>query len=215
MSKNLPNSPITPEIAGKKDSQGYWTIGTKHEVIWTLLATGNIRETSRKTKVPIETIRLWKEAEWWPAMVEEIKKARREELNSKLGKVVEMALDKVADRLENGDYVLNNKTGEIVRKPVNLKDASRVMNEVLVNQMKMDKANTETVVSNQSVGDMLKTLAVEFAKFNRKQENKQAIDIEFKEVNSAIHDQRTSGLQERSGEVHQSPGGSQEASGAE
>ena len=59
------------------------------------------------------------------------------------------------------------------------------MNEVLVNQMKMDKANTETVVTNQSVGDMLKTLAVEFAKFNRKQENKQAIDIEFKEVNSA------------------------------
>jgi hypothetical protein len=69
-----------------------------------------------------------------------------------------------------------------------MRDASNVLKDVLDKQIKLETLQIQEKVVVQSVPDLLKTLAAEFAKFNRKQN---ATDIPFVEVvDNAIHDQR-------------------------
>lgn len=196
--KKVVETNILAPSVGVKDENGDWSSQTKYEVVSLWLSTGNLRQACRLVQVPYETVVDWRKKDWWPTLVDEVKSTRRAELNSRLGAVVEGALAKVQDRLENGDFILNNKTGEIVRRPVNMKETARMLNDILNTQIKLEKADQEAVQSPQSMPDLLKTLASEFAKFNRRQENKNVIDVEFKEVKDAVHDKREAGLQEGS-----------------
>ena len=191
---------------GKKDATGQWTWETKVDVITSISILGNIREVAKQTKVPFETILQWRKQPWYEQLAAEIKQTRREETGSKLDRIVQRAIEKVEDRLENGDFVLNNKTGQIVRKPVGLKDASTVLKDVLDKQIKLETLQIEEKTIQQSVPDILKTLAAEFAKFNKNQAKQHAQTIDYTEVigvSDAIHDERETRLQEGGCEIHQ------------
>lgn len=176
---------------GKKDASGEWTWETKVDVLTAISTVGNLREVSRLTKVPLNTIMVWRKQPWYDQLNAEIKQSEREETGSKLQRIVRKAIEKVEDRLENGDWVLNNKTGQVVRKPVGMRDASNVLKDVLDKQIKLETLQIQEKVVVQSVPDLLKTLAAEFAKFNRKQNNKDAIDIPFVELaDNAVYEER-------------------------
>ena len=89
-----------------------------------------------------------------------------------------------SNRLENGEIVLNNKTGELIRKPVAMKDAAKVATDFMTRQQVLRKDETEKPqVSQQSVTDQLAALAMEFAKWQKVSSAKtEAIDIESKEI---------------------------------
>ena len=169
------------EIVCKKDAEGNWTWESKVEVASLLIIHGNVRAVSRMTSVPHDTILSWRRSDWWDNLTAEIKRDMDIELQGKLSTVVEKALHKVQDRLENGDYILNNKTGEIMRKEVSMKDAAKVLTDVLNTKVKLEKQTEVQPVSKQSVPDLLKTLATEFAKFNKQQQKQTAETIEFVE----------------------------------
>lgn len=178
-------------LKGRRDAEGNWTYDTKLTACELILNTQNHRLTAELTEVPLETIRDWKKQEWWPQLVEEVQKMRRAELNTRLSKIVDSALTKIEDRLEHGDFVLNNKTGEIIRKPVSLKDANAVAKDILGQQISMNRVESEVKVETDAK-ELLKNLANEFAKLNRKLKANNASDIAFieKETIDAIPNQR-------------------------
>ena len=174
----------------QKDENGNWTWDSKVAFVQRMLIHGNIRKASEELSIPITTINSWKTSEWFPQLVSEVKLQQKLETSNKLNQVVERGLDIVMDRMVNGDYVLNNKTGEVIRKPVQLRDASRVATDILGKKLILEKTQTEEHVQVDTVNDTLKKLASEYAKFNKNISKQNAQTIEFVEVTDAIHEKR-------------------------
>jgi transposase-like protein len=103
-----------------------WSDAQKTEAVKTYLLLGNLAMTSRMLGIPEVTLRLWKTTQWWQDVYHELKSQEKLELNRRLKKIVEASLAVVEDRLVHGDYQFDQKTGEVIRKPVNMKDAHKV-----------------------------------------------------------------------------------------
>ena len=174
------------------------------EVVTKWLALGNMRLVSELTGVSYQLCRMWKQMDWWKELEAEIKASRNIQVDNKLSKIVDKSLDTIADRLDNGDVVFNQKTGTVVRKEVSLKDATKVATDLLTRQAVLQKQDTDTVTQSntQTIQDQLKNLALEFAKFNKKNTGP-VEDITFVENTDALYDEREEGLQEGSSEVYE------------
>lgn len=171
---------LNPAEVGKKHD-GRWTWETKVYAVEVFLETKNLREVVRRVGCSMETLRIWQNSDWWDKTANEINAAKKAGVTTKLGFIIDKAMDKVIDRLENGEEVLNNKTGQLVRKPVSMKDANAVLKDAIDRQIKIEKEFTEATIQ-QSVPEILKNIALEFAKFNSKNKQNNATNIEFKEV---------------------------------
>lgn len=192
-----------------------WPVEKKIEAVTTALALGNLRQVAAVTGVSYGMIKQWKLQPWWKDLEAEIIASRRVTQANKLSKIVDKSLDVIDDRLENGDFIWNNKAGEVIRKPVNLKDATSAANALMQRAAIIEKLTRDEVVADTAVSihDQLKNLAEQFALMNSRGKAN-AVDIPFKET-YALHDQRTSGLQEGSGEIYVEAGSSQEEDGTE
>lgn len=157
-----------------------WSAEAKQHVAVLLLTAGNAREVSKITGVPYETIMDWKKSEEWDAIQAKAKQLRNEQLQRGLYSLTDLALEKTRDRLEHGEWILNNKTGEMVRKPVSLRDTARVLESSIDRVVKLDHG--VSAIQNQSTNEILKDLAVQFAKFATKKKPTEIVDVEFKEV---------------------------------
>jgi len=199
---------------------------------------GNVRLVSELTGVPYQTILDWRKTEWWIDLLDELKQIKRSKAGTKLAEIIELGTDVVQDRLVNGDFILNNKTGEIARKPVSLRDAAQVVNNLITRQIQMEELAEKLVHRKESIKETLVLLQKEFAKFSREQQKKEAQTIEYVEVIDAVHDEREDrnhqvahdhlagevnaihdkweeGLQEGSSEVHEQASGEEETGGTE
>lgn len=187
----LSNLSVTSGQAGKG-----WPWEKKYEVVTQWLVLGNIRLVSELTKVPDHTIRTWKTQEWWGELVASIKQEQQIKTSSKLSRIIEKSLDAVEDRLENGEMVVDRKTGEILRRPVVLKDAAKAANDLLARQAILEKNSGVSSETNESMQDILANIAKEFKKFN-KEVNKTL------ESQDAIHEKREEGLREGGSPLHE------------
>lgn len=179
-----------------------WSDKKKAEVVTTYLTLGNAPATEAVTGVPAQTIRIWKMQPWWTDMVEQIRIDDAVETDAKLTKIKHKTLAIIEDRLENGEFLYNSKTGELQRVPVKIKDVSKVSVDVQEQSRKTREAPT-SVLNKEGVNDRLLKIAEEFAKFvNKKKEKvidgsfiKESSDSEGEVIN-AIHEERKTGLQE-------------------
>ena len=139
------------------------------EVVTKYLALGNMRLVSELTGVSYQLCRDWKTMPWWKELENEIRASRTLALDNKLAKIVDKSLDTIADRLDNGDVVFDQKSGTVVRKEVSLKDATKVATDLMTRQAVLQKQEKEEVVqqSTSTIQDQLRMLAMEFAKFNK------------------------------------------------
>ena len=129
----------------------------KVRVVTQTLATGNMRLVSELEGVSYSTIREWKCTPWWAELAAEIKAAHKAGVDSKLNRIINKALDTMEDRLDNGDVVWNQKTGEISRKPVSIKEARGAANDLLQRQAVLEKLENDenTTKVQQTVADQL------------------------------------------------------------
>src|SRR4030095_528452 len=104
----------------------WWSDVQKLDCVKTWMMTGNIAMSARILKIPEPTVRLWSRSTWWQECVEDLKSQDRLTMSHRLQKLVDKSLDVVADRLDNGDFVYDQKTGEMRRKPVAMRDAPKV-----------------------------------------------------------------------------------------
>jgi len=188
------------------------------EVITKQLALGNMRLVADLTGVSYGLIRIWKTQPWWKEMELEIRNSRKARVDDKLNKIIDKALDTIDDRLENGDFVFDQKRGEISRKPVSLKEARGAANDLMQRQIAVEKlAQEEKHLTNTStIKDQLADLALQFAAFNTNRTVEiVATDVAPKGNTNALHEERPSRLQTGERAVQQSPGTEESQSGTQ
>lgn len=156
------------------------------------------------TGVPVETLRVWKRSDWWATQAAEMQQENNLELDQKLTKVMDKALDQVMDRLENGEYMYDPRTGKVKRIPAKLRDTGKILNDMIDKKQLIKKTvrdNTDT--KQQITADHLVQLARAFAEFStgKKQDEKpsQIIEGEYKEhlEELGVEEGYTDGLQNK------------------
>lgn len=160
----------------KHEEYQHWNDGKKAEVVASYLVLGNATMVEAVTGVPTGTIRWWKTQPWWGDLVSQIQQESDVELSSKLKTRVEKVLEVVEDRLQNGDFFFDQRTGEFIRKPVSLKDTWKVGREMIDVRMMLRRQREQTV-DQKAVSDILGGLAKEFATMARRKMG-DVIDVE-------------------------------------
>lgn len=152
----------------KAGQLGHWKESKKIETVTTYLSTGSNAETSRLVGVPIDTLNRWKTQPWWKEFIEKIRQDEEQQLDNKLSKVVDKALDNLLDRIENGEFIYDQKTGRVIRTPAKLRDLNAAFNNVIDKRQLLRKQPTK-IVEQQGTATQLQALAESFAKFVNKQ----------------------------------------------
>lgn len=178
--KSLPSRSITAK------TNRSWSDAQKLEAIQTYLTLGNLALTSRMLGIPEITLRVWKTTEWWKDQVNEIKSQEKIELSTKMKKIVQASLAVVQDRLENGDFQFDQKTGQNVRKPVNMKDAHKVAVDLQQRQEVLDKVYVDEGRSDSSTEDKLLKLAEKFAELATKKIDQKVIEHRTVEAEDVV-----------------------------
>lgn len=145
---------------GAKTSKS-WSDSQKIEAVTTYLAMGNLALTARLLKIPDYTLREWKTRDWWKDVEHELRLEENLQLSSRLQKIIQGSLAVTEDRIANGDYVYDNKTGSMIRKPVSMKDAHKVTMDMI--NKREDLTNQRPVqISNEALDERLAKLAKQF-----------------------------------------------------
>ena len=152
------------------------------EAINSYLLLGNLALTGRLLNIPEITLRVWKATTWWKDAVAEVKASEKVELSAKIKKLVEASMTVVEDRLVNGDFQFDQKSGTMVRKPVNMKDAHKVSIDLQNRQDILEKTDV-VVQTEEHVEDKLLKLAEKFAdmatkKIEQNNNDRRTIDAE-------------------------------------
>lgn len=179
-------------------SHKQYTDKKKYEVVTTWLAVGKVPIVEGITGVPQATIRQWKLQPWWKELVAQIQTESNQELDSKLAKIIERSLDTVNDRIEQGEFMFDPKTGSVKRVPVKLRDVHRVAVDLL-DKRDLLRRRPEQEKREEQNADILKKLADQFSdwvKINLRKEPK-IIEAEviIVEKDNALHGEREARLQ--------------------
>lgn len=160
------------------------------------------------TGVPKETVRGWRLQDWFKDLIAELQREDDYQVDAKLTKIVNKALDTVVDRLENGDFMYDPKTGAFIRKPLLAKDVSKISDTMFDKRNLLRGKPTNISAKAEQISDRLIKLAAEFSRFvNTKEVKGEVID--------AVYDERTPGLQEGEPAIQLETIGDTQASPAE
>lgn len=159
----------------------HWPIEKKIEVVSQYLVLGNMKMVAAMTGVSYDLVRQWKTQPWWSELELEIRQTQNIEMDTKLSKIVDRSLDAVLDRVEHGDFIYDQKSGEIRRKPAALRDIHRVaVDTISKRELIRGNATERKETSQVSIAEQLKLLAAEFAKWQTKP--KETIDVDVTDV---------------------------------
>ena len=164
-----------------------WSDKQKIEAVQSWLLLGNLALTSRVLGIPEVTLRVWKASEWWKNTVDEIKLQEDMQMSARLKKIVDASLSAVEDRIVNGDLIFDQKSGEMVRKQVNLKDAHKVAVDLMDKRQMIEKASVPAQIEQKDEDRLLK-LAEKFADFVTKKKDV-VIDVSDVEIKDAVHEE--------------------------
>lgn len=166
-----------------------WPKEKKLQAVTQWLALGNLKLVEALTGVSHGVLKQWRLQPWWKEFENEIRNTENLEIDNKLTKIVQRSLDAVADRLENGEAVINNKTGEVIRKPVSMKDAAKVTNDMLTKrELLRGNATSRSESAAIPMADQMKLLAQQFARMATAKPG-DVIDVEAVEILSGDRDE--------------------------
>ena len=175
LSDKIPHkrSPKTPKKLNGRAHRWY-SDDEKLEAVKMWLMLGSMPLTAAALNIPFDTIKTWRYSKWWGEVVQELKTESSIQLSNKLQKIVDKSLEVIQDRLEHGDYFYDQKTGELVRRPVAMRDALNAANGFLERKMQIEKKPDEKV--QQQVQDRLASLADAFSQMARKTRKIEVMD---------------------------------------
>jgi len=168
-----------PKIHGPRV---HWSEKQKLEAVSTYLMVGKWAIVSDATNIPIDTLKGWKShSTWWKEYEKEVRASSRLEVSGKLAKIIAKSSDLVLDRLENGDVVLNTRTGEVVRREINAKVASEILHKSIDKQVVLDKIVEAPEIHQEAIMDRLKSIQDTLRK-NIKKAEQPIIDVEVTSI---------------------------------
>lgn len=192
------------------DSKKHWSDAQKLEAVQLWLTLGNMALVSATLKIPDQTLFNWKKTDWWNHAVEEIRVQDKIQLSARAKQVVDRSLETIVDRLDNGDWIYDQKSGELRRKPVSIKDAITAANVMMDKHASLTREET-VEKSNERLEDKLDKLMNAFAQISGKAPVivTDVIEGDF----SAVHEEREEGLQDGVPEIPFEAGANQEPDG--
>lgn len=184
--ENLKNLPSNRRRAVDASGRS-WSDSQKLECVTTYLSLGNLAQTSRLLKIPEMTIRTWKQKDWWKELELDLKSQETLQLSSRLKRIIESTLAVTEDRLANGDFIYDNRSGQMVRKPVSMKDAHKVTMDMIQRRDVLDNKQP-TDISAESISDKLDTLAKKFEEIASGKKTIEVTDVIIGEVVEDAHE---------------------------
>jgi len=176
------------------DTKKHWGDAQKLEAVKCWLLTGNLMSVAAALGIPYVTLKHWRYSKWWAQAVMDLKSENNMKLTARLREIAGKSLDLMQDRLNEGDWIINSKTGKLVRKPVGARDLNVITNTMLSNVDKLEGA-PEREADNKKALDQLTILAQKFEEFAKKKKPVQVTDVIFipenKENGHSIHEERT------------------------
>jgi hypothetical protein len=160
-------------VAG--DGRTTYSDKQKMEAVCSFAVCGNSRRVAELTGVPEATIRSWKQTEWWYETTQRIVQEENEELDTKLTKLINKAVDNVNDRLDNGDMVYDTKRGKLVNRPMSGKDTA-IVAAITLDKRQLLRGQPTSRVESVSQDERLLRLAEQFATFSKAKEVLQVQD---------------------------------------
>lgn len=137
----------------KKNYQRWFTDKEKLEAVKLYLITGNQAATAAALNISKNTMCSWVNSQWFKDLSEQIRREGKIQLTNKLKTIAAKAQDVTLDRLENGDWIYDQKTGEMRRKPVSARDAGKIANDFLNKSLEIEdrqeKIKEEDMTSNR------------------------------------------------------------------
>ena len=167
MSDRIPNRGKLVYVKAKKTKPhqgGHWSDAKKQEAVCLWVAGMSLSKVAVHLNVPYETVKEWKKKPWWDEIEKDIKSDDKQKIDAKLTKILDKSLDTIMDRLENGEYIYDQKTGRLKQTPAKLRDATVAFNTVMDKRQLLRKEPTK-ITEQTSSADQLKQLAEHFANF--------------------------------------------------
>jgi hypothetical protein len=152
-------------------------------------------------------VKKWKQQPWWAELVADIQSGEGQKADNKMSKTIDKALDLIMTRMEEGDYLYDQKTCRLVKVPLKARDLERVASGLFDKRQLIRKQPTSIKQSDLNQKDRLLELAEQFAKFagmklDKEKVINECIEGDFNEITGvehAIHDQREEKLQSGAG----------------
>ncbi len=164
-STKMKYAPVRRPRRAEDAKRKFYSDSQKIEAVTTYLMLGSLPLVAGTLKININTLKLWKKSEWWKDVEADLRIQEDLQLSKRMQKIVERSMDVVEDRLDNGDFVYDQKTGKLRRKPVSMKDAHKVImdtserRDTLINRHVANES-----ITTDKVEDTLSKLAAEFAR---------------------------------------------------
>lgn len=155
--------------------RGNWSEKKKMEAMGVFIATGSVTMAATQCNIPHETVKTWAKKDWWKDRVKEIQSEDYEKLDAKLTKVIDKALDSVMDRIENGEYMYDPKTGKTKIMPAKLRDLNTAFNS-LMDKRQLIRRQPTKIIEQSSTAVQLKNLAEQFSLFVTGKEKKETFN---------------------------------------
>lgn len=203
--KRSPRRRRTPYQLGARYSDAQ-----KIEACQLYMLTGNLSAVSMALQINYETLKVWKKSQWWKDLERELRLQDELQLSVQLKKIVAKSLSNVEDRLENGDFTFDKKTGKLIRRPVTALTAHKIAVDMMDKRDSiLDKALGETTIAEDKIQKTLENLAESFKKMA--QQSKGTVEVTDvitveKENTDAVLEEREEGLQDGVSEVPQPSG---------
>lgn len=144
--------------------RGNWSEKKKMEALGVFIATGSVTMAATQCNIPFETVKSWSKKDWWKDKIKEIQNEDYEKLDAKLTKVIDKALDSVMDRIENGEYMYDPKTGKTKIMPAKLRDLNTAFNSLMDKRQLIRKQPTK-IVEQATTAAILQNVADQFTQF--------------------------------------------------
>lgn len=110
-------------MSSKHVAKSGWDEDDRNRAVAVYKSIGNLAKTARITGIPERTLHTWVKADWWSEKVKQLRAEDTAELEQAYTDIAKSAAEVSKERLTNGDFVLT-RDGQLVRKPVSLRDAS-------------------------------------------------------------------------------------------
>jgi transposase-like protein len=172
----LTDKPNLATRTAKRSWKRWYTDAQKLEAVKLYLITGNQAVTAAALGMNKATMNQWANSQWFKELTQEVKNEGRIQLSNKLQTIASKAMDVTMDRLENGEWIYDQKTGEMRRKPMQGRDAHKIAVDFLDKSWEIDDKQTKEV-TDDAVAGRLGELAEAFANMAKKTISVEVVDV--------------------------------------
>lgn len=156
---------VTVDKKRSHSKQAHWTQKQRFQAVNAYVVLGKVTLVAATTGVPEDTLRKWKTTDWWKDAEAEIRRSNKIELSGKLQNVINKTVLALEDRIDNGDFFFNPKTGAWERKPVSAAVAHRVASDLIDKTLVLEKAAENKKESDEGLEHRLQKLQEEMIRF--------------------------------------------------